>query len=192
MKKKSHRNTSQNGWHCSHCKAFNKVNSARFCGQCGSAHILTDKSHDSCDGIFKGVLVGAAMFILLAIVAGYKMYNSVDTIRLGRSQFSDIAVDHPVYEVCRRLLDIDAIGFRKNLELAPYENISTKEWNHVLEKASKYLKCEYNVAAYFSAGDTISVDSLRSKFVALNAENTEITDTSRLQSFYMLEQALFN
>ncbi len=142
--------------------------------------------------IFKRLIASAILLLLTSVLTGYKMYTNVNIIRLSKSRFKDVAIDHPVYSVCKNLLNINAISFRKNLELAPYEKISAAEWNYVLYQASKHLNQKYSEAAYFSKNDPISVDNLNNKLRALNSNTTEILDTSRIQSFYLLEQALFN
>ncbi len=142
--------------------------------------------------LYKRVIAGAVFLLIISVIAGYKMYTNVNTIRLSKARFSDVSIDHPVYSVCKNMLGIDAISFRKNLELAPYENISASEWNHALNQASKYLNQKYSTTAYFSKNDPISVDSLNIKLRAIKANSSEITDTSRIQSFYILEQTLFN
>ena len=144
------------------------------------------------DRFFKRVIASAFLLLIISVIAGYKMYTNVNTIHLGKVRFSDVAIDHPVYSVCKNLLGIEAIGFRKNLELAPYENISATEWNHVLNQASKHLNQKFAAAAYFSRNDPVSVDNINNKLRALKANSSEIVDTSRIQSFYMLEQILFN
>ena len=219
MNTKLEKNISEAGWRCHHCGGLNKVGAAKFCGHCGCCRldnegkvdeILTNNNLDTrqkiCayigeirtwfvspkDFAFKGALIGAAFMLVFSVVAGYKMYTNVNTIRMAKIKFTDVALDHPVYAVCRKLLDIDAISFRKNKELAPYENISPREWNYVLEQASKRLNREYSLAAYFTGKDDVSLGSLKSKLAALSSDNFDITDTSRLQSFFALEQVLFN
>ena len=120
------------------------------------------------------------------------MYSNVNTIRISKSKFSDVAIDHPVYSICKNLLGINAISFRKNLEFAPYEKISATEWNYALNQASKHLNRKYSSSAYFSKNDPISVESINNKLRALNSNSSDIIDTSRIQSFYILEQTLFN
>lgn len=144
------------------------------------------------DRFFNRVIASAFLLLIISIFTGYRMYTNVNSIHLTKSRFSDVSLDHPVYSVCKNLLDIEAISFRKNLELAPYETISAAEWNHVLNQASKYLNHRYSVSAYFSKNDPISVDSINNKLRALNANSPDIVDTSRIQSFYLLEQVLFN
>ena len=129
------------------------------------------------DKMFKIVIFCASLILIASIVAGYKMYTNVNTIRLSKTRFSDVAVDHPIYSVCKRLLGIDAISFRKNLELAPYEKISTVEWNHVLTQASKHLNQQFSSDAYFSSDDCISVESLNNKLRAIKENSSEIIDT---------------
>ena len=135
--------------------------------------------------IFKRLIASAVLLLLTSVLAGYKMYTNVNVIHLSRSRFKDVAVDHPVYSVCKNLLSIDAISFRKNLELAPYEKISTAEWNYVLDQASKHLNVKYSEEAYFSKNDPISVDNLNNKLRILNSNTSDIVDTSRIQSFYL-------
>lgn len=141
---------------------------------------------------YKIVIAGACCLLITSVLCGYQMYTNVDTIRLARTSFSDIPVDHPVYEVCNKLLSIDAISFRRNHELAPYENISAAEWNHALKQAFKHLDKEFPQEAFFAEKDAISVDSLNAKFRLLRADAPELTDSSRIQSFYLLERTLFN
>lgn len=144
------------------------------------------------ENLFKTVISGAICLLIISIIAGYQMYTNVNTIRLPKTRFSDVAIDHPVYSVCKKLLGIDAISFRKNLQLAPYEKISAAEWNHVLRQASKHLNQNYSASAYFAPNDIVTVDSLNNKLKSINEDSSEIVDTSRIQSFYMLEQTLFN
>ena len=144
------------------------------------------------DRFFKRVIASAFLLLVISVIAGYRMYTNVNTIHLAKVKFSDVSVDHPVYAVCKNLLVIDAISFRKNLELAPYENISATEWNYALNQASKHLNRKYSNSAYFSKNDPISVESINNKLRALNSNSSDIIDTSRIQSFYILEQTLFN
>lgn len=141
---------------------------------------------------FKMVIAGACCLLVSSFLCGYKMYTNVDTIRLARSYFSDISTDHPVYEGCKNLLNIDAISFRKDHELAPYEGISATEWNHALKQAAKYLNREIPAEAYFSNKDTVSIELLNHKLRILEPDTPELTDLSRIQSFYFLERSLFN
>ena len=141
---------------------------------------------------FRMVIGGACCLLLSSVLCGYKMYSSADTIRLTQTKFSDISMDHPVYEVCQRLLSINAIGYRKNREFAPYEKITATEWNHVLNQASKHTNHDYNPSAYFSSNEEVNLTSLNHKLHFLNAGNQEVTDPSRIQSFYILERTLFN
>lgn len=144
------------------------------------------------DSSFHWVATMAVCILLVSVVTGYKMFISVDSIRLSKCKFSDVAVDHPVYEVCHNLLGINAIGFRKNKELAPYESISATEWNHVLHQASKHLKKDFDSSAFFSKNDSVTVESLNSKLRNISSNSPELPDMSRIQSFYFLEQTLFN
>ena len=82
------------------------------------------------DRFFKRVVASAFLLLVLSVIVGYRMYTNINTIHLAKVKFSDVSVDHPVYAVCKNLLCIDAISFRKNLELAPYEKISATEWNY--------------------------------------------------------------
>lgn len=222
MNKTTNNNLSDIGWQCSHCGAFNKVISAKFCGHCGSVRIYSEplsffqiirqkidfakiisSSKEILNKIsiwlfppenlvFKRVISCAITLLLISIFIGYRMYSNVNTIRISKSKFSDVAIDHPVYSICKNLLGIDAISFRKNLEFAPYEKISVAEWNHVLKQASKHLNKEYSIAAYFDKNDSVSINSLNKKLRALNSSSSEINDTTRIQSYYILEQTLFN
>ncbi len=144
------------------------------------------------DRFFKRVVASAFLLLVLSVIVGYRMYTNINTIHLAKVKFSDVSVDHPVYAVCKNLLCIDAISFRKNLELAPYEKISATEWNYALNQASKHLNRKYSSSAYFSKNDPISVESINNKLRALNSNSSDIIDTSRIQSFYILEQTLFN
>ncbi len=144
------------------------------------------------DRAFKIVVTCAVLLLMFSGILSYMMYTNVNTIRLYKGKFTDVAIDHPIYQVCKNLIGIEAIGFRKNQELAPYENISATEWNYVLKQASKYLNLNLSDSVYFSKNDEISVDSINNKLRELNENSSEITDTSRIQSFYMLEQTLFN
>lgn len=141
---------------------------------------------------FKMVIASACCLLVTSVLCGYKMYTNVDTIRIARSSFSDISTDHPVYEVCRNLLSINAIGYRKDHELAPYESISATEWNHALKQSSKYISKDIPVEAYFSSKETVSLDRLNNKLRILRLDTPELADTSRIQSFYFLERSLFN
>ncbi len=142
--------------------------------------------------LYKTVIASAILLLVASIISGYKLYTNVNAIHITQTRFTDVAIDHPVYSVCKNLLEIDAISFRKNIELAPYENISASEWNHVLNQASKYLNKKYSKSAYFSEKDAVSVENINNKLRALKANCSELTDTSRIQSFYILEQTLFN
>ena len=141
---------------------------------------------------YKAVIASAFILLAASLLSGYKLYTNVNAIHLTKTRFTDVSLDHPVYIVCKNLLDIDAISFRKNIELAPYEQISASEWNHVLNQASKYKNIEFSKAAYFSNNEAVSVDNLNNKLRLLKPNSSEITDTSRIQSFYILEQTLFN
>lgn len=222
MDKLLEKNKNDIGWQCNHCGAFNKVIAAKFCGKCGSARMgseprsvlqiiqrkidfiqLVKKIRLTLDCIilwifppknlvFKRVISCAITLLFASVVTGYRMYNDVNTIRISKTKFTDVAIDHPIYSVCKNLLDIDAISFRKNIELAPYEKISTAEWNHVLNQASKHLNKEYSIAAYFDKDDYVSVTSINKRLRALNPNSSEIDDTTRIKSFYILEKTLFN
>lgn len=222
MKESSENTLTQSGWNCNHCKAYNKIGNAKFCGSCGMPKVvlLNKRSLDKKEkanlfrsqneyrvkdvlerirstfssnkhNVFRFVVSIAFCLILTSVVAGYQMYSNVNTIRLSKLRFSDIPLDHPIYEICSGLLGIDAIGFRKNFELAAYESISPSEWNHVLNQASKHLNKKYAATAYFSGKDRVTVDRLKTKLKALQAENIDMVDTSRIQSFYILERTLF-
>jgi hypothetical protein len=209
-------------WQCSHCGAFNKVAAAKFCGKCGSARekeILKpvlkaeDKStfkdfkspaktkilahlkrifYPTKKKMYKAVIASAFILLAVSLLSGYKMYTNVNAIHLTKTKFSDVSLDHPIYTVCKNLLEIDAISFRKNVELAPYEQISASEWNHVINQASKYLNMEIPDEAYFSKNEAVTLDNINHKLRQLKPNSSEIPDTSRIQSFYMLEQTLFN
>ena len=142
--------------------------------------------------MYKTVIASAFILLATSLISGYKLYTDVNAIHLTKTRFTDVSLDHPVYTLCKNLLEIDAISFRKNIELAPYEQISASEWNHVLKQASKYLNNKYSNAAYFSANEAVSLDNLNHKLRILKSNSSEITDTSRIQSFYILEQTLFN
>ena len=141
--------------------------------------------------LYKTVILSATLLLAASIISGYKLYTNVNTIHITKTRFTDVSIDHPVYSVCKNLLEIDAISFRKNKELAPYETISASEWNYVINQASKYLNHKYSKDAYFSKNDSVSVDIINNKLRALKSNCSEITDTSRIQSFYILEQTLF-
>lgn len=142
--------------------------------------------------MYKTVIASAFILLVASLVSGYTLYTNVNAIHLTKTRFSDVSLDHPIYTVCKNLLEIDAISFRKNVELAPYEQISASEWNHVLNQASKYRNSTYPKTAYFSSNEAISLNNLNNKLRQLKANGSEITDTSRIQSFYILEQTLFN
>ena len=193
-------------WQCSHCGAFNKVLDAKFCGKCGSIrkkepilppaknlllNYLKTFIHPSTMKLYKTVIASAALLLVASVLSGYKMYTNVNTIHITKTKFSDVPIDHPIYSVCKNLLEIDAISFRKQLELAPYEEISASEWNHILNQASKYLNTKYSASAYFSKNDSVSIEKLNNKLKELSTNSREIADTSRIQSFYILEQTLF-
>ena len=141
---------------------------------------------------YKAVIASAFILLAASLLSGYKLYTNVNAIHLTKTRFTDVSLDHPVYTVCKNLLEIDAISFRKNVELAPYEQISASEWNHALKQASKYLNSKFSKAAYFSGNEAVSLDNLNYKLRLLKPNGSEITDTSRIQSFYILEQTLFD
>lgn len=141
--------------------------------------------------MYKAVIASAFILLAASLISGYKLYSNVNTIHLAKAKFTDVSLDHPIYTVCKKLLEIDAVSFRKNIELAPYEQISASEWNHVLNQASKYLNKSFPKAAYFSKNDPVSIDNLNHKLRQLKPSCSEIFDTSRIQCFYMLEQTLF-
>lgn len=141
---------------------------------------------------FKLVVGTACCLLMTSVLCGYKMYSSSDTVRITHTKFSDISLDHPIYDVCKKLLSINAIGFRRNREFAPYEQISTAEWNHALSQAAKRLGRDYTMSAYFFPEEEISLESLNEKLQTLNPEGPELSDTNRLQIFYTLEQTLFD
>ena len=141
--------------------------------------------------MYKAVIASAFILLVASLLSGYKLYTNVDAIHLTQTKFTDVSLDHPIYTVCKNLLEIDAVSFRKNVELAPYEQISASEWNHAINQASKYLNLKYPEAAYFSKNEAVSLDNLNHKLRQLKPNSSEIPDTSRIQSFYILEQTLF-
>ncbi len=185
--------TTAGGRLCCSCGAAN-IAVARFCGNCGSrlpeetVHLAAKPRRHLA---FKGVMVLAIFILMASMVMSYQLFNSTDSTKVSSMPFADVPLDHPVYRLCRNLVEIRAIGYRKILELAPYAPISAAEWNYALETAASHLKRQVAASAFFKAGETVTAARLEEKLLALEASPGKFPDTSRIRSFYHLETALF-
>ncbi len=178
---------------CSSCGTEN-IAIARFCGNCGVRLCEEQDSRPSRPRrhvVFRGILVLALFILVASVVMSYQLFNSTASIKVSTMPFADVPVDHPVYRMCRNLVEIQAIGYRKIMEFAPYASISAAEWNFALQTAARHQKRTVPEAALFSRGDTVDAASLTDKLRILGFDPGEIPDASRIRGFYLLEKAMF-
>lgn len=177
---------------CGICKCEN-ISQARFCGHCGAVLSCKNVSGSNTKNrIFYGVLALAGFLLAMSIVFAGLMPGRNGPVRTSSLPFKDVALDHPVYQMCRNLLQLKAIGFRKNLQLAPYDGISASEWNHVLYAVGNYLNITFPATAFFKSGTSVNNKELQKRFSLLGADFHKCAGVSRISVFYLLEQALFN
>lgn len=179
---------------CCACGAQN-IALARFCGNCGTSILMSAPPASRRyrkKMVFRGIIIIAAILLAGSGVMSYQLFNSTDSVKISAMPFSDVSLDHPVYRTCRNLLEIKAIGYRKILEFAPHETISAAEWNHVLTTAARHLKLSAPEETFYKHGSVVTVDSLRARLTALNANQATLNDASRMKVFFQLEQAMFN
>lgn len=179
---------------CETCGA-NNIAVARFCGNCGAALAaknLRSGKRSRRKIFFKGILTLALFILVASVVMSYQLFNSTDSIKVSLLPFADVPSDHPVYSLCPNLIRIQAIGYRKILELAPYEPISAAEWNHALSAVASNLGRNIPGSAFFQEGSKVSSRSIREKIAAVAGKTENVGDNSRIKSFYLLERALFN
>ena len=182
------------GRQCAACGASN-IAVARFCGSCGTRlpDICARSSVKSRRRmVFKGVMILALFILVASMVMSYQLFNSTDSIKVSSLPFADIPADHPVYRVCPNLLHIQAIGYRKILEFAAHEPVSAVEWNYAINTAARHLGRVIPESAYFQEGFDVSPDLIREKLAVLAGKPENVSDNSRIRSFYHLERALFS
>ncbi len=182
------------GRQCESCGAAN-IAVARFCGNCGTrlADVEVKSSVRSRRRmVFKGIMTLALFILVASMVMSYQLFNSTDSIKVSSLPFADVPADHPVYRMCPNLIQLQAIGYRKILELAPYEPISAAEWNYAINTAARHLGRAIPESAFFQEGSVVSPDLIREKLATFDGRPESISDNSRIKSFYHLERALFS
>ncbi len=178
---------------CTSCGAAN-IAMARFCGNCGARFGEEKVSRPSRPGrhlVFRGTLVLALFILIGSVVMSYQLFNSTASIKVSTMPFADVPVDHPIYRMCRNLLEIRAIGYRKIMELEPYSPISAAEWNFALQIAARHQKRTLPEAAMFENGEIVDAASLAEKLRSLGYEPGLLPDVSRIRGFHLLEKAMF-
>lgn len=178
---------------CGTCGAANLA-MAKFCGSCGSMIVVLPVSpvrRSRQSFLFRGLMILAALILVSSAVMSYQLFNSTESIKVSAMPFTDIAIDHPVYRVCKNLLEAKAIGYRKILEFAPHKNISAAEWNYAIRAAATTFKLSFPPDALFPDGVGADVEGLRSRLAALNYNIDNLSDASRIKAYFHLEQAIF-
>ncbi len=178
---------------CVTCGAAN-LTMAKFCGSCGS---LLDVSKSKTAKrsrrsiLFRGAMILAALILVGSAVMSYQLFNSTESVKVSAMPFTDIAIDHPVYRVCKNLLDARAIGYRKILEFAPHATISAAEWNYAVKAVARKMQISVPSNACFPENAEVDAEGLRDRLLALNHNVENLNDASRIKAYFQLEQATF-
>jgi hypothetical protein len=116
-------------------------------------------------------------------------------VMAAESHFSDVPLDHPVYHMCRQLLQIGAIEPYYGTNLAPFEKISAEAWNRALKRIGEYLGRTVPESSLFYSDEEINGRAMLLRLQNLVDDSCESVatsnaDNSRLTAFFMLERCL--
>jgi len=111
--------------------------------------------------------------------------------------FTDVALDHPAYLVCRQLIKMGAIRPRKGMSLAPFDKITAAEWNHALQTIGANIGRVFPQSANFSTDREVSGHAMLQRVQKLADAPCFISPAARLQesrlaAFCMLERCLLD
>ncbi len=144
---------------------------------------------------FGRYLLFAMVLLLLAGAFTFVLLLASRSVMAADNAFRDIPIDHPVYQICRHMINIGAIKPRTGNSLAAFEKIAAAEWNYALKRIGDHLGRVIPATALFGSDDEITgramllrLQSLVDDSCGLSAENR--VDHTRLSAYFMLEQCL--
>lgn len=146
---------------------------------------------------FRRYLLAVAVLLLFSLTVTLLMLLNSKKAMAAELIFNDIALDHPVYQMCRQLLQIGAVRPFSGMHLAPFEKITAADWNHALIRIGDHLGHAIPESAKFSADNEISGQAIASRICSLTGDTrvpSLISDKkgSRLFAYFMLEHCLLD
>jgi hypothetical protein len=137
------------------------------------------------------LLLALCLLLLSGTVTLFILVNSASVVAADMI-FSDIALDHPVYQACYRLVKIGAVRPRAGMSLAPYEKITAADWNFALDKISEHSGRIIPDSVRFNNEREVDAEAIQARirrFVpGLNFMSVQ--DLSRISVFYLLDRCL--
>lgn len=139
-----------------------------------------------------------AAFVLLLLSGAFTfmaLVNSRSALAAGQA-FSDIAIDHPAYQMCRQLIQLGAVKPYPGMALAPFEKISAEDWNYALTRLGEKLGRAFPESAKFSSDSEISGETIYARVQLLVEDATLLpsestgNNSSRLFAYFTLERYL--
>jgi len=145
---------------------------------------------------FNRILLSALFLLLISGVATFFVLANSSVVVASDLIFRDIPLDHPVYELCHRLIRIGAVKSRHDMALAPFEKISAEDWNYALMRIGESSAQVIPEAVKFSSNREICPDSIVKRIQRLVSDECELShysvaDCSRIRVYFMLEHCLF-
>ncbi|EKD83797.1 MAG: hypothetical protein ACD_39C00444G0003 [uncultured bacterium] len=142
------------------------------------------------------LLFALGLLILSGSATFFTLVNSKNVMAADRA-FSDIAVDHPVYQLCRHLIEIGAVKPYPDMTLAPFEKISAADWNHALIRIGEHFGRVIPNSAKFESDREISGEAIVRRLQHLVDDECRVAsfaniNDSRLSAYFILEHCLLD
>lgn len=178
---------------CNGCGADNPV-LARFCGKCGlRLRAYKEKPIDPGKTLAFFSIFFIMAFSTTFLFLSYR-YDGFQKTRV----FTDVPLDHQVYQDCKNLLNFDGIKQLKRGELSAYEMISMEDFNQAIIAAVRFNKCELkqeflltdtdvSSKIIFEKLELLAQAASRIEFVR-EIEQSALNDLSRFNVFRLIEK----
>ena len=140
-------------------------------------------------------LLAACVLLLLSGTVTFLMLVSSKPVMAAGQTFSDVALDHPAYQMCRQLIQMGAIRPNPGMALAPFEKISAADWNFALMRLGEKLGRTIPESAKFSSDRDISGETICRRVQSLADDAALVPsefagNSSRLFAYFILERYL--